>query len=754
MSRTCRRGVALCVLAMLAATFLAASTPRADAAIVEWTGAGSADNWSLGANWIAGAVPTSPVDEMVFPDLGSPCDDAVLGTGSSGDSCYSVLDDAGTVDVGEFEVDNEWPYTIAPQDASDTLELTATNGNDGLLATPMEGPQGSFPPGPAAPTISVPVTLVNSQDWGVVGGPGDQYGLEVDDVSGSSSALTLSLLGPLYTTSLSTGPLTISGAAPLVVELNATNPADQPALPAAGTTLYNSSDLTVAAPSTTSGPLLAYSVNNINLEGPTAISIGDGAAPDGTLDVSGGVDLENSHGQTLGFYIDGSASNGSTPTPSTDYAQLTASGTVALGGAALHLTLGSDGRGDCEDLVPGQVYTLVSAATISGELEDDVTYQPLTDGEVVALENECDSTAGPTVRINYNTSATPETVTATVVSAGNAGDVPMLTGSTPQISGVVPGTSYEGLQLQANSGGWSGNPTRYDYTWYSCTPAQGTDCDSTVGDDAATYTPTSGDVGNTIEVCVDATNGYGSNPNQYCSDPTTAVAVPPAPELTQGAVSLKGNDQLGDTLTVEPGSWSWFPDFAYQWQRCGTQGDSCSNVVGATGETYTLSSADVGQFVRAGVTATDAGGSTVAYSGIFGQVQGQPAQAAAGTSASQIQTLLSAIPHASGKRAIAALIRSRVFASTFHAPGAGSIRVIWKTTVTRRKRNHRTREQVTVASGSGQIDGPGVVALKIRLTRAGKLVLRAHPSGLMVTATEEFRPAGGIWTVVTKRFRL
>jgi hypothetical protein len=745
-----RRSAAKCAALVVVAAVLAAPS-IANGATVGWTGAAPTGAWSLGANWSGGSVPVSPVDQVDFPQLGAPCDTV------GGEGCYAVVDDAGIVDVGLLDIDSRWPYTITPAGANDRIELTAADPNfPTLLVNPFESGQDTLV-GPVTPVISVPVTVMNDQVWQVAAGGDQSGGIEVDDVAGSSSSLQVSLGEPLYTTSLSTGRLTLGGTAPLVVEPNPTNPADQPQLPAAGTFLSDASDLTVAAPSTASGPILAYSAN---LEG-SVLTIGAGSAPDGTLDVSGYVDLHQSDKPALEFYIDGAASTGSTPTPSTDYAQLSASGSVDLGGAALTVNLGTDPQGNCEDLVPGQVYTLLSAATISGELIDPVLGQPLPDGSVVSLQNQCDSWVGPmnspTVRINYNTSSTPETITATVVSGGHAGDFPMLTGASPQISGLVSGAPYAGLQLSASSGGWSGNPTRYDYTWYSCSAAQGPDCNNAVGDDLPTYTPTSDDVGNTIEACVDATNSYGWNVDQYCSDATTAVELPPVPELTQGAVTITGSDQIGDTLTAVPGSWSWYPSFAYQWQRCDALGTACVDIASATAATYLLTSADVAQFVRLKLTASNPGGSTVAYSGISAEIQGGPVKSVTllvEPSESQVRSALVGIRDPSNTAVIRALIKTRKFRTTFAAPSAGLLKVTWTTRVSSGKGKHRRPRNVKVATGLARISAAGAAKLLINLTPQGHNLLREHPRRLAVTATEKFEPSGGVWTSVTKRFWL
>jgi hypothetical protein len=76
---------------------------------------------------------------------------------------------------------------------------------------------------------------------------------------------------------------------------------------------------------------------------------------------------------------------------------------------------------------------------------------------------------------------------------------------------------------------------------------------------------------------------------------------------------ISGTAQQGQTLTASTGTWSGSPtSYAYQWRRCDTAGAGCADVAGATVQTYTLVSGDVGSTIRVVVTATNGGGSTSA----------------------------------------------------------------------------------------------------------------------------------------------
>ena len=75
---------------------------------------------------------------------------------------------------------------------------------------------------------------------------------------------------------------------------------------------------------------------------------------------------------------------------------------------------------------------------------------------------------------------------------------------------------------------------------------------------------------------------------------------------------ISGTATQGQILTASHGSWNNSPtSYAYQWQRC--SGGTCTPI-GATGTTYVLQSADVGDTIDVAVTATNASGSGTATS--------------------------------------------------------------------------------------------------------------------------------------------
>jgi hypothetical protein len=76
--------------------------------------------------------------------------------------------------------------------------------------------------------------------------------------------------------------------------------------------------------------------------------------------------------------------------------------------------------------------------------------------------------------------------------------------------------------------------------------------------------------------------------------------------------TLSGTAAVGESLADQPGSWSAQPtSFSYQWLRCDSEGTDCAGIPGATGQSYTVSSADVGSTIRVQETAKNLEGASV-----------------------------------------------------------------------------------------------------------------------------------------------
>ena len=79
---------------------------------------------------------------------------------------------------------------------------------------------------------------------------------------------------------------------------------------------------------------------------------------------------------------------------------------------------------------------------------------------------------------------------------------------------------------------------------------------------------------------------------------------------------ISGTAQDGQTLTASSGTWTTTSTitYKYQWRRCNTQGNGCSNISGADSSDYQLRTADVAHTVRVRVTAKNTDGSATADS--------------------------------------------------------------------------------------------------------------------------------------------
>ena len=74
---------------------------------------------------------------------------------------------------------------------------------------------------------------------------------------------------------------------------------------------------------------------------------------------------------------------------------------------------------------------------------------------------------------------------------------------------------------------------------------------------------------------------------------------------------LSGTAAAGQTLATTTGTWSGTPTltYRYQWRRCDSAGGNCSDIAGATGQTYQVATTEVGSKLYALVTASNAAGS-------------------------------------------------------------------------------------------------------------------------------------------------
>ena len=184
----------------------------------------------------------------------------------------------------------------------------------------------------------------------------------------------------------------------------------------------------------------------------------------------------------------------------------------------------------------------------------------------------------------------------------------------------ITGTPTVGQTLTASDGTWSNSPTSFAYQWLRCNGG-GNNCAEVAHGTQKTYTLVGADAGHTMRVRVTATNADGSNSSQSAQTAPVAAATSTAAPKNTAPPTISGTTKVGQQLTADPGSWSGNPtSFAYQWQRCDADVAICSNIVGATSQTYVIVSGDLGFRLRVPVTARNPKGSDTATSAMTATV--------------------------------------------------------------------------------------------------------------------------------------
>jgi hypothetical protein len=167
---------------------------------------------------------------------------------------------------------------------------------------------------------------------------------------------------------------------------------------------------------------------------------------------------------------------------------------------------------------------------------------------------------------------------------------------------TITGEAVVGMQLTSDPGLWSDPNANFEFAWQRCNGSGS--CVPISGADAASYTPSTDDLGSSLRVAVTASNGSGAN---TAFSAPTPVVLPAAPSIIT-APSVNGDTIVGSTLTADPGTWSDpAATFTYAWLRCDSNG-ACTTIDGANSTTYTLSGGDAGFRIEVRVAATNAGG--------------------------------------------------------------------------------------------------------------------------------------------------
>ena len=170
----------------------------------------------------------------------------------------------------------------------------------------------------------------------------------------------------------------------------------------------------------------------------------------------------------------------------------------------------------------------------------------------------------------------------------------------PKVSDTTPVTDQV---LTADPGVWGPDPVTVAFQWYR---VSSTGVSSSIsGATQATYLVKSGDVGYRVKVKVTGSRPGYTGVSKY-SALTSAVAKARFTTTPAPTIADVGTARVGKKLTAVPGEFVPVQSkFAYQWYRGATA------ITGATGVSYTLTSADKGQKVKVRVKAYRTGYSTV-----------------------------------------------------------------------------------------------------------------------------------------------
>ena len=189
------------------------------------------------------------------------------------------------------------------------------------------------------------------------------------------------------------------------------------------------------------------------------------------------------------------------------------------------------------------------------------------------------------------------TITA---GAGGDGATSSITGSTISYAGGGGGGgSSQGVGASGGAaGGTGGGGTGATYNGVSLVSAA-TNGTSNTGGGGGGGIGTGG--GN---ASAGGSGGSGTIIVRYALAPAISIAP-----------SISGSATFGQILSTTDGTWSFTPvSYTYQWSKSGTPSGTYTNISGATNSTYTLLAADIDQYLKVTVTATNTGGSSAATS--------------------------------------------------------------------------------------------------------------------------------------------
>jgi RHS repeat-associated protein len=302
---------------------------------------------------------------------------------------------------------------------------------------------------------------------------------------------------------------------------------------------------------------------------------------------------------------------------------------------------------------------------------------------------------------------------------------------------VLAGPAEEGHDLSVTRGTWSGTmPLSYAYQWRRCTTTGA--CSDIPGATGTDYTLTAADVGQRIAATVTATNATGV---RSAAAAQTAAVTQGAP-VERDLPLLSGTGREGQTLTATSGRWTGTAPigYAWQWLRCSSTGADCTSIAGATDGTYVPQAEDVGQSVRAQITATNPAGSATTTSAER-QVQNQPCtttfQPTEGAWDTAANWSTAKVPSSSDDVCVPAGRTVQLFSGTFGVAtvrGAGMLAIHGGTLAISNAGGGISKIDALRLAG-GTLDGAGDLTVTTALTLTGGTMAGAGQTVLASTGT-------------------
>jgi hypothetical protein len=622
--------------------------PSAALADFTWSGASATPNWSVVTNWAGGIAPSGSAGMLSFPALSAP----------ACTTCYQSSNDVASLSASAISIDDGVPYQIT----GNGLTLV---GAGGITAAPSASDTG------ASANIALPLALGAAQTWSITGGSSSQQ-LGVGTVTGSADALTVNFTssGILSVNDAEVGPVSLNGSG-LVGVFGSLNGTDgSPVSITSPARLDASVAGATSGPLTSSGGSIQVGLGHpldgtlavtgdVTLDSTSSLTMfidqsGTTASTDySKLTASGTVNLG---GASLS--LDGPATGCPALGVGDVYTLVSATGSltgrfanapdnstrslICTGGTAPMVKINYTANSVTATVLstgPGGTTTTLSHSPSSAMTNQPVALtatvgpnSPTPSGGTVAFYDNgfpisaCmsqpvnGSTFTATCQTSFAAASSPHSLVAIFTPPSS-----VLQSSTSPVDNLVVSKDSTTTTLYVSSA----SPTVGAGVTYvaSVAPAdsgptqpsgsvQFLDNGTPIPDCAG-----QGTVVSELASCVLSYSAAGSHSitasysgdGSFTGSTSSAQAVtaePPPPGYGGAVPSISGNTTQGQMLAETHGLWTNSPTvFAYQWQDCDSVGNNCTSIPGATSQTYTLTTSDVGHTIRVLEGAGNAGGS-------------------------------------------------------------------------------------------------------------------------------------------------